>query len=1280
MWRKFVLSAWIVTSICVHVVHSEAKSPEDEKFGVVPSKGYGCTMLGVCRIEGGLAQNCPNESAPVPTEDVEMEAQMRKLCPRLFLNDTVSFCCDDEQFRIFHKRMETARQMLVRCPSCLSNFMNLWCQFTCSPYQSRFVRLLETGKQDVFSKKNSSYAKKVEYFVDKKYADDVFQSCKGVRMSSGDFALKAMCGTDVESCTPQKWFDFMGKANKNLGIPFDIEFTLTHDETIIRNRTYDYMKAIAYPCNAPSDMSSSACACQDCNNSCVSESPFPNLDEISCKVATMDCHDAFHLAILGCICALLMIGVVAKYIFDIAVKDDNDNIEDADLKKSFSLDRLIQKLFISYAKLVLRRHSIICLVFVVLGIICSFGLLFVNLTTETKSLWTSPFSSSRLQESFFEKNFKPFHRIEQIIITPKDTRLIEVDTFDTEEDAGSPDFLGPVFRDTFFRESFYLNQDILELKTKKNITLEDVCYKPLEPDNNHCAIMSPFNYFQNNIKAMDIEIDGEFSIYDFRTHLQQCIKNPFSMKTKFKMSCFGEFGGPIQPYLVFGNFDKGYESAKGIMITLLLNNSVNPQDNKAAMEWEEGLIKYLKRVKSDIFRISFISQRSIEDEIHRQASSDVIIVALSYVFLLFYVSFALSQYQVPVSDDLCTILINTKLTLGFVGIMGIVLAVTSAVGICSYWNIETTLIVFEILPFLIVSVGVDNIFLFVQAYQRRDRHDIPLNDRICEIAAEVMPSMLLTSTAEAICFSFGAISEMPAVRTFSLFAAISIITNFILQITVFFSAFVWDAIRQEEGRLDMLCCIKLRPERPYRESYMYNVIKNFIAPSIIIKPVRIIVMVVFLLWFAISIVIVDNIQLGLDQKRSVPDDSHVYSYFKDLELNLNVGPPVFFVLKGSFDYGDPQLQNLICTGHGCNTDSLGAQINRAARYPQYSKISHQVFNWVDDYIEWLRPSVSGRCCRKYISNNTFCSSLVAETLCQTCEIEYIDGRPRPDLFYTHIKGFLGDNPSFHCPTSGHTLYSNAIKFANKSDRIVSSHFMTYHTPFKHMSDYFQSMQGAKFLAKNITNFLNTELSLMGHPPVEVFPYSFHYIFYEQYETIVKAAIFQLICSAVSIFIVAAILCDMDPWSAMIITITVVMSLINQLAMMYLLNIDFNAISVVNLIMSVGISLEYSAHTVRAFVSIQHPSRIERAKESLALIGCTIISGITTAKGGSLLIILFSHSKIFNVYYFRPPMSKNRPDYYGARRSLPPRIPHIMDEKDSAVQQHLVAHDIEQLAA
>lgn len=57
-----------------------------------------------------------------------------------------------------------------------------------------------------------------------------------------------------------------------------------------------------------------------------------------------------------------------------------------------------------------------------------------------------------------------------------------------------------MFRKEFLEESFKLYSKILALTAStengKNVTLKDICFKPLLPENNNCAIYSIFNYFQ----------------------------------------------------------------------------------------------------------------------------------------------------------------------------------------------------------------------------------------------------------------------------------------------------------------------------------------------------------------------------------------------------------------------------------------------------------------------------------------------------------------------------------------------------------------------------------------------------------------------------------------------------------------------------------------------------------------------------------------------------------------------------------------------------------------
>lgn len=75
-----------------------------------------------------------------------------------------------------------------------------------------------------------------------------------------------------------------------------------------------------------------------------------------------------------------------------------------------------------------------------------------------------------------------------------------------------------------------------------------------------------------------------------------------------------------------------------------------------------------------------------------------------------------------------------------------------------------------------------------------------------------------------------------------------------------------------------------------------------------------------------------------------------------------------------------------------------------------------------------------------------------------------------------------------------------------------------------------------------------------------------------------------------------------------------------LGVMYFWSIDLNALSLVNLLLAVGISVEFCAHIAYRFLRTQEPSRsytkvisngearIERAKSALIDIGSAVFSG------------------------------------------------------------------------
>lgn len=86
--------------------------------------------------------------------------------------------------------------------------------------------------------------------------------------------------------------------------------------------------------------------------------------------------------------------------------------------------------------------------------------------------------------------------------------------------------------------------------------------------------------------------------------------------------------------------------------------------------------------------------------------------------------------------------------------------------------------------------------------------------------------------------------------------------------------------------------------------------------------------------------------------------------------------------------------------------------------------------------------------------------------------------------------------------------------------------------------------------------------------------------------------------------------------------------------MYYWDISLNAVSLVNLVMAVGISVEFCSHLVHSFSVSIETTRIKRAADSLARMGSSIFSGITLTKFAGILVLAFANSQIFQVFYFR----------------------------------------------
>ncbi|XP_066912846.1 NPC intracellular cholesterol transporter 1-like [Clytia hemisphaerica] len=1219
--------------------------------------GY-CVMYGqmapgteIVNPYNGPAKNFSEESYKILAET----------CPHLAhgINETVG-CCGIGQLKSLEKNLKTAATLFSRCPSCSKNFYNMWCDFTCSPNQSKFM--------------DYTYGM-ATYYVSDKYANDLYGSCKDVTFpGSNGKVMDLMCGTTAKLCTTEKFLKFVGTPGN--GAPFNIMFNIglnvsgveNHDAHMVGcNETY----AIS------SDKNSTVCSCQDCQPSCpVPPSP-PQPKPIKYIMGIRETY-----FITGVVLLVWVFVFLAFSVFEIFRSRDSSLEARADAVHSGSVssngsgyhnsttalyggyqqnpgkcvglgikaEEFLQKIFQKWGTLCASHPWKVILVSLFFILVCSLGLLKFTVITNPVELWSSPTTQARMEKSYYDEKFTPFYRTEQVIITS--TVKNNTEEFYPYQVSSPTNFSGIMTKEMLFRV-LDLQLDLMNLTAEYNgetVALNDICYQPLYPDNKDCAVMSVLQYWQLDAKKLNMcitNMDSDCSAgfgsraADWHDQFSGCTKNPTAMELEphMKLPCMGKFGGPVTPKLALGGFEgDDYSTATTLIITFVVNNHRDESKNKKAEAWEKVFIDYLKKWEQDPelsanLTIAYTSERSIQDEITRASESDVLTIAISYCLMFLYIAVGLGQFR-----SLSRMLIDAKITVGIIGVLIVLLSVAASLGACSYFGTPATLIIIEVIPFLVLAVGVDNIFILVQALQRDIR--LPAentSEQVGRVVGVVGPSMLLSSLSESVAFGFGALSTMPAVHTFAVFACFAVFFNFILQMTMLVAVVTLDKKRQDNSRYDILCCASGDKNAPNSEEcceggVLHFIVKKIYAPTLMLYPVRVTVILVFSIYLGISACFITNLSLGISQTIALPRDSFLMNYFGNLSTYLKTGAPVYFVVKDGFDYSKVENQNLLCGSSGCNSNSLLGEVFFSSLNPNYTSVALPASSWLDDYFSWLDPDV--KCCRLRNGstplNMNFCPATdpLEWRNCTSCLPKNESAqRPRPAEFRKFLQQYLKDNPSKDCSKGGHAAYGGAVKLNAPVDgeySVDASYFMTYHTVSTTSDEFTHSMKYARELASNMTERINHD----------VFAYSVFYVFYEQYLTIVSDTWKDLLICASGVFAVTFLLMGFNFGLAFCIIVTVAMIVVDLMGLMYLWNISLNAVSLVNLMMAIGISVEFCAHIGRAFSTSPYSSRVKRAEDALGTVGSSVLSGITITKFVGVFVLWFSKSELFEIYYFR----------------------------------------------
>ncbi|KAG0221774.1 sterol-sensing domain of SREBP cleavage-activation-domain-containing protein [Mortierella sp. GBAus27b] len=1161
--------------------------------------GY-CVMRNNCGSKRTFGKQlpCPDNS-PAVQPDEELRNLLVSTCGPSYEHSKA--CCSQDQVEDLIASTKQAAPMISACPACWANFLNFFCTFTCSPNQSTFLNVTETG----LSTDKRPVVTKLDFLVSDQYGSGFYDSCKDVKFAATNGYVMELIGGGAKNW--REMVTFMGKEREPLGSPFQIDFPVK-DPT----ETLKPFEGITRQCN-DTDVQY-RCACVDCQPVCPVLPPTPG-EQPPCKVFGVSCW-SFSLTFVYTVTlgAAIAMFVIRKRIssakdligFEPVTRHDEDEDEDSQhlldpdqYTSRYVVSALLQEWFYHqgyYCAKHAWRTIGICF-----GLVAFFSLGWSRFGVETDpvKLWVAPDSISATRKAIFDQNFGPFYRTAQVIVSYKDGDASIVD-------------------DQSIKRLFMINDRIKALQTENGVTLNDICFHPTGDD---CVIQSPTGYWQDDISMLDDSWKDQF---------ESCLSNP--------AECLPAFQQPLKPDIILGGFEgEDYTNAKAFIITYVIQNSVDAQVRDRAHEWELKYLEFMdelvqnkiKDIRTEDLRISYSSEASLEIELNKSSNTDVRTVILSYLAMFLYASLALGRVQISSPRRLA---IDSKFTLGMSGIFIVLASISTSVGIFSFLGYKITLIIAEVIPFLVLAVGVDNIFILCHEFERRKMNHP--EESIEECAGRALgrmgPSILLSALSETIAFALGAMVTMPAVSVFAMYAAMAVWVDFLLQVTAFVSCIALDAQRQEEDRVDCIPCLQIHaPQGVESEGALPAWVRKYYGPLILNNSVKRIIIASFVGLLTAGLCLLPSLEIGLDQRLALPSDSYLVPFFNDLDSYFRVGPPVYFVVQ-DVDATSRNGQQQICARFStCSDNSIANVLEQERKRPRVSYIEQPAAVWIDDFLHWLNPAIE-TCCRFKIDDPTVpCGPWDDEEECKICYADKepgwnisMTGLPEGDEFMKYMKEWLKANPDENCPLSGKAGYGDAIKLNSAGDKVKMSHFRTYHTPMRNQHDFIAGYKSAHRIADQVSRDTGAT----------VFPYSVFYIFFEQYVDIVPLTLRLLVVAMVAVGLVTAGILGSTK-VALVVVGVVAMIMVDVVGAMVLMGVSLNAVSLVNLVICVGISVEFCSHIARATVEAEG-SPDERVFGALVEVGSSVFSGITLTKFLGIFVLAFTRSKIFEVYYFR----------------------------------------------
>ncbi|XP_053428568.1 patched domain-containing protein 3 [Nycticebus coucang] len=701
-----------------------------------------------------------------------------------------------------------------------------------------------------------------------------------------------------------------------------------------------------------------------------------------------------------------------------------------------------------------------------------------------------------------------------------------------------------------FEEVARLDKQVRSVRVQVNGSSSlytDVCAKY----KNMCVPSNPLLYAWQKDKALNLTA-VTFPGYDHEGH---------------PVYLTGFFGGNELGRKIGKN--QVLEETKAMRLLYFLKTEL-PEDRLRSREWLTHFLDQFNKIKKnlDLKKTQVVHFTSLSRQLEFQATSRTVIPLfhLAYVLIILFAITSCFRFD-------C---VRNKMWTATFGVISTFLAVVSGFGLLLHMGVPFVIIVANS-PFLILGVGVDDMFIMISAWQKTNLVET-IRERMSNVYSKVAVSITITTLTNVLAFYTGVMSSFRSVQYFCIYTGTTLLFCYFYNITCFGAFMALDGKREE-------VCLRwlkksVTPDQKYSllkkfcfpfgsfvdedgtDVHPMNLFfRDYFGPFLTTTESKFFVVLIYILYISGSIYGCFQVQEGLDLRNLASDDSYITPYFNVEEQYFSdYGPRVMVVVTKSVNYWDEDVRQKLekCIRNFENNDYIDRHLTEF---------------WLNAYVQYLKGN----------------------------------GQDPNDknAFINGISGFLQSFPGFKYD----------IKISPSNEIISSRGFIqTMHV---------SSSNNKKMMLAQIR-------SIAEKCEVPLIVYNHAFIYFDQYAAIVENTIRNVMVASAAMFIVSLLLIP-HPMCSLWVTFAIASVIVGVTGFMAFWNVNLDSISMINLVICIGFSFDFSAHISYAFVSSTQPTVNEKSIEALYLLGYPVLqSAVSTIIG--VCVLSAAKAYIFRTFF------------------------------------------------